>query len=366
MKKGILLILVCLLSIFPTDVKSELSVERSLFISMIQDPFPLSDAREITELVEFAEQKQIKTLFVQIYRAGKSYFPFEAADSALYHQAFKNVGEDPFRLLIQKAHQKGIEVHAWLNLLSLSANENAPLLQKYGPDVLTKNLQDKRTIQDYKIDNQYFLEPGDPRVREELVKIVGEIVQTYPALDGIQFDYIRYPDQNPHYGFTKVNVERFKKATGIQVIEEKSETWQNWKRTQVTELLTELIQKARSIRPGIQVSTTGCMSYIRAYHEAFQDWPHWIESGLIDFVTIMSYKREPEAFRKQIEDARLRVTDFRKVNIGIGAYELLNVPQDFARQTELCHAAGGRGCAFFHYENLIENPALGQAVVKIR
>jgi len=354
--------ILCLFPIFSIHAESEVFATRGLFVSMIQDPQALSSRDGVSELINFSKKARIKTLFVQIYRANQAWFSSQVGDSSRYEAALKEIGEDPFQLLIKEAHKQGIEVHAWLNLLSLAQNKNAPMLQKYGSEILTKNLKDKKTLEDYKIDSQYFLEPGDPRVGEELSNLVGEILEAYPDLDGIQFDYIRYPDKDPHYGFTKMNVERFKKATGIQIIEEKSAVWQNWKRAQVTELLELLIKKTKSIRPDLKVSTTGCMSYSRAYHEAFQDWPGWVNSGLIDFVTIMSYKRDPAEFQKQIEDARSRVSDFGKVNIGIGAYELLNLSQDFTKQSELCEQARGGDCVIFHYGNLLESTALKRAV----
>ena len=55
-----------------------------------------------------------------------------------------------------------------------------------------------------------------------LARIVEELLRAYPDLDGIQFDYIRYPDLYPHYGYTKVNMQRFTKASGIKIIDDDS------------------------------------------------------------------------------------------------------------------------------------------------
>jgi uncharacterized lipoprotein YddW (UPF0748 family) len=280
-------------------------------------------------------------------------------DQTPYEKNLKIVGEDPFALLIRKAHAEGIEVHAWLNLLTLSKNINAPLLKKYGPDILTRDTKQKKKIEDYTIDQQYFLEPGDLRVRRELETMVEEVLQTYPSLDGIQFDYIRYPDFHPIYGHTPMNIERFKKATGIRVIKDIDPAWQNWKRAQVTDFLKELIQTVKAIRPKIHISTTGCMSYSRAYYEAFQDWPSWVNTGLVEFVTVMSYPDNVEEFRKNIEDARKRVTDFSKIKLGVGAYKFIAAPLTFTRQFELCERSGSGTCAVFYYGSLLENPALG-------
>ena len=73
--------------------------------------------------------------------------------------------EDPVGLLIKQAHAQGIQVHAWINFLSLGNNTNAYFIKKYGTEVLSRNLKAKNKIEDFKIDHQYFLEPGDWRVR---------------------------------------------------------------------------------------------------------------------------------------------------------------------------------------------------------
>ena len=167
---------------------------------------------------------------MQIYHGGQAWFPSKVADAGPYERCRKALGEDPLALIIRQAHAQGIQVHAWLNLMSLGQNTNANFLKKYGTDILTRNLKEKNKLEDFKIDNQYYLEPGDLRVRDDLAKTVQEILRAYPDLDGIQFDYIRYCDAHPHYGYTKANMERFKKETGLKTIDEESPVWKAWKR----------------------------------------------------------------------------------------------------------------------------------------
>jgi uncharacterized lipoprotein YddW (UPF0748 family) len=360
-------ILILILFLYlPSYAKAEVDASRSLFVSVIEKDFPLKGKKEITQLIDFAKKARIKTLFVQIYRANMSWFPSKIADQTPYEICLKNVGEDPFALLIKKAHAEGIEVHAWLNLLTLSKNVKAPLLKKYGPGILTRNIKLKKTIEDYKIDQQYFLDPGDLRVRQELGDMVDEILRAYPKLDGVQFDYIRYPDFDPFYGYAPMNVERFKKATGIRVIKDDDPLWQNWKRAQVTDFLKDLIKRVRVVRPKIHITTTGCMSYSRAYHEAFQDWPLWVNSGLVEFVTVMSYPDNVEEFKKNIEDARKRVDAFSKIKLGVGAYKFVTAPITFTRQFDLCEKAGSGGCAVFYYGSLLQNQALSAYLINSR
>jgi len=364
MKKRILIFFLCALVTFQVPGKCIVPPSRGLFVSLIQNPPTLSSREAIGELIRFAKKAKIKILFVQIYRANQAWFPSKVGDPAPYEAALKTLGEDPFAFLIKEAHGAGIEVHAWLNMLSLSANEEAPLLKKYGPDILTRNLEGKKTLADYKIDSQYFLEPGDTRVRKELVAVVEEIVRTYPQLDGIQFDYIRYPDSHPRYGYTLVNMNRFKSSTGLKKIKEGSRAWSDWKRAQVTELLKLLVKKARAVRPHIQVSATGCMSYARALHEAFQDWPSWVNGGLVDFVTVMNYSADPSEYARWNAVAISKVTAPEKLYIGTPAYKLVKTPEVFKTEWRSCEASGAALCAVFHYGSLLENVALEKPLAR--
>ena len=359
MSRQVSLYIFCLLFLFPRPAECGEAMRRGLFVTVVQEPTVLSSRKDISRLIDFAKKAHIGMLFVQIYRANQAWFPSKIADSSPYEICLKKVSEDPFRLLIKEAHAKGIQVHAWLNILSLGENKNAPFLKKYGTSILTRNTRKKKRLEDYKIDDQYFLEPGDPRIRQDLADMVGEILRAYPELDGIQFDYIRYPDMRPAYGYTKINAERFKETTGIKTINESSRAWKNWKRAQVTECLGELVKKARSICPKIQVSATGCMPYSRAYHEAFQDWPSWIESGLVDFVTVMSYSPDAAEFENWIMEAKVRTKKIKRVNIGLGAYKLINSPEIFNKEFRLAQESGGFACTIFHYGSLVQNPVLG-------
>lgn len=366
MKKSIIAFLICLLLIlFRSEGTAQETQHppRGLFVSVVQNPHVLSSRKEIARLIRFAKEAGIQTLFVQIYHGNKAWFRSSVADPEPYEICRRYVGTDPFAWFISEAHKAGMEVHAWLNILSLGGNEDAPLLKKYGPRILTQDIREKRELEDYRIDGQYFLEPGDPNVRQELAKIVAEVLLAYPALDGVQFDYLRYPDVHPTYGHTAINIDRFKKATGIETVRDNDPAWQTWRRNQVTEFAKLLVKKVRAIRPGVRISVTGCMPYARAYYEAFQDWPSWVDSGLVDFVTIMNYSPDPETFGRWLSQIRKKVRDFNKVNIAVGAYRLEKTPEIFAKEFDICEKAGGGACVAFHYGSLLTTPALQALLV---
>ncbi len=359
MKRTVILCLILSIG-FSGEPRAQTVSKRGLFVSVIENTLVLNSREEITRLIDFSKQARVDSLFVQIYRSGKAWFPSELADRKPYDEAFKKVGEDPLALLIKTAHDQKIEVHAWVNMLSLSDNEKAPFLKKYGPEILTqKPGPKKKKLGDYKIDNQFFLEPAEWRVREEASQIVEEIVKTYPQLDGVQLDYIRYPDANPFYGYSPESMARFKQMTGEADISEANPKWKDWRRAQVTELVEILRRRALALRPGLQFSTTGCAPYSRAIHECFQDWPAWASGGAADFVTVMTYPPDVETFEKYLKNLKEK-SDFSKVNIAIGVYKLVEQPDIFKKQFDICESAGARGCVVFYYGILRDHPELAQ------
>lgn len=352
-----------MLALSAPPVFSQSRPERQLFVSVIQIPQTLTSPEAVRNLIAYAREADVKTLFVQLYRGDQAWFPSKLADDSPYRAILEKNGEDTFALLLREAKASGIQVHAWLNVLSLSTNRGAPILKKYGLSVLTRKPgPEKKKIEDYLIDNQYFLEPSDSRVREYLLGLIEEVIRTYPQLDGLQVDYIRYPDSEPFYGYTEENLAAFRAASGIQEVSESTPGWKDWRRARVTELVEALSRRIRELKPGIVFSTTGCAPYSRAYHEAFQDWAFWIEKGLVDFVTMMSYPIDPLDLEENLMGAAARADGLSRVNIGIGAYKMVSKHDIFKKQWEICEASGARGCAVFHYGNFLEDPALAKVL----
>ena len=334
------------------------NVPRGMFVWSLEKEPVLSSVGQMERMIAFAKAQGMDTIFVQVYRGNKSWFASTVADDEPYRICRKQVGQDPLNLLITKAHAQGIQVHAWMNMLSLGGNVDAPLLKKYGSSILTKNRDRKKDLADYKIDNQYFLESSDRHVIRTCLKLVDEVLTQYPKLDGIQFDYIRYPDVHPFYGYSDDNIVRYKRAANKTEVIESDPAWKQWKRDQVTALLSLLVKEVRSLNPKIHVSTTGCLSYGRALDEAMQDWPSWINKGLVEFVTVMNYPPDTATYQKNIDGIKLHLADLKKVNMAVGAYKHLKDPNVFKEQLHVCESSESRYCVFFHYNNFLENPEL--------
>ncbi|MBI4227348.1 MAG: family 10 glycosylhydrolase [Candidatus Omnitrophica bacterium] len=356
---------------------------KGLWISCVGEKDIFSGPDALTDAISFAKRGGFNALFVQVYRGDKAWFDSDHADAAPFRRNRSRLGADPLQLLIDRAQAAGIQVHAWVNALTLSKNQEAPLLQAFGGAILTKDQHGRGALKSrpaepldayYDREDQLFLEPGDPRVREHIVRIAGELAAKYPALDGIHFDYIRYPAAIPYipgsrfnpvglsYGYGERNVRRFRETSGIDPrgVDWKvrdSLVWDDWKRQQVTELLRAAAGAARTQRPGLQISCAVIAPMDRAYSTACQDWARWLSEGLADFVVLMSYSPDSRFVALTAKAALGVAGDPQKVAIGLGAHLMIKEPNILAAQLRDAAALKARGVVVFDY-NAVSEPGL--------
>lgn len=245
----LVLLAVLFLNHYPGYAKEE--PRRGVWISSFSERKVLYSKEAGLELIQFCKREKINEVYLQFYRAGQAYY--------------KDLGIDTISFLLKEARKNNIKIFAWVNVLSLSKNKQADIIIKFGDSILTRDQYLRPSMRTEKVnesdkyylrDDQLFLEPGDPRVTEYIASIVNEIITSYPAINGIHLDYIRYPYPVPYlprsnfnkygltYGYGEKNIARFKERTGLDPLVMKDEgdnflRWDNWKREQVTAFLRE-------------------------------------------------------------------------------------------------------------------------------
>ncbi len=120
------------------------------------------------------------------------YFQVRGMSDAMYNSAYEPWSQyltgkrglaptyDPFEYVIEESHKRGIEVHAWINPYRYATSED-----NYGRLATDYS----NTHPDWLINcgGIHILNPGLPEVREQIVKIVVDILEKYDV-DGIVFD----------------------------------------------------------------------------------------------------------------------------------------------------------------------------------
>lgn len=142
---------------------------------------------------------------------------------------------------------------------------------------------------------QPWLCPSNPAnlamERESLL----ELARNY-EIDGIHFDYIRYPGAD--HCFCDPCRARFKKAAGTPVAKwpddarmrgARREEWIAWCQENINKLVRTTSEEARRIRPGIQVSAAVFRNWEVDSRIVMQDWKLWCAKGWLDFVCPMDY-----------------------------------------------------------------------------
>jgi uncharacterized lipoprotein YddW (UPF0748 family) len=346
----------------------------------------LEQPERVALLLADAKALGVTDLFVQVHRGGRAWFASRYADATPYQTAkAANGGADPLAALIERAQAEGLRVHAWVNVLSLAANAQAPILTALGRDAVIVDHKGRSLLDypEYEVpppDRTYYrlgtpaiwLDPAAPGVAERLAATFGELAARYPRLAGIHLDYIRYADALPFvpgsrfgvglsFGYGERSRERFRSETGLVAPFGASlanaDAWDAWRRAQLSSLVARIAAAVRAVRPRMRLSAAVIPDPERALTVDFQDWRGWLDAGWLDFATPMLYTRDAQrfAYGAEILDA---LAKRRKLWVGIGAWLFESDPAGARAQLTLLARSQRLGSALFSWDALRENPAL--------
>jgi uncharacterized lipoprotein YddW (UPF0748 family) len=355
--------------------------ERGVWVSVFSGKRVLYSKQALDELLRICKNAKINQIYLQVYQSGKAFYNSRISDQSKYKEIIASVGTDPIDYLLQEAKKQNIKVFAWVNILSLGQNNNADIIRKLGPSVLTldqylrpsgrKDLNESDKY--YLREEQIFLESGDERVVKYLASIVEEVVTRYPLFSGVHLDYVRYPMTVPFnpgsrftkyglsYGYGRENAARFKKATGIDPLtglnkDKYFSLWDDWRRQQVTDLARTISGRVKEKSPGMLVSSAVIPSNERAYSSMFQDWPGWLEEGIVDYVVLMNYTLDNQLTREIIRSSSA-LRQKGHVFAGMGIFLMGDDPVTFKEQLKILNDLNCDGIVFFAYDDITPDVA---------
>jgi uncharacterized lipoprotein YddW (UPF0748 family) len=295
----------------------------------------------LRRIVADLHNARFNTIYFQVRARGDTYYRsrFEPWAENLTGTLGADPGWDPLALLLQEAHACGMEVHAWFNVFKIRGSSPVPQTKPPHPS----RVFPQWTI---KVEDEGWLDPGVPAVREYLVSVALDLVDHYDV-DGINFDFLRYPGR----GFPDDASYRSYGSGGNRGA---------WRRANVTNFLTAFVARAREHHPQLKI---GCSPLGQPEElpwnglpTAFsQDALSWLHDGLVDYAAPQIYWNLGESWKDpdfaSLAKAWQAAAGGRQIVAGIGAYKP-EVQQQIPAQIDAARAAGNAGVSFFRLQNI--------------
>lgn len=260
--------------------------------------------RDITEEAVKSQKVELRNILTNYEKCNINacYFQVRGMSDAMYDSKYEPWSQyltgkrglaptyDPFQYLIDEAHARGIEVHAWINPYRYATSE-----ENYGR--LTTDYSN--THPDWLINcgGIHILNPGLPAVREQIVNIVVDILEKYDV-DGIVFDDYFYQDgMLDSYDdelYAKYNPDSLERG--------------DWRRRQVNLMVQDVYNAIKSRKPWCRfgISPAGVAASSKAIADKYgitpcpsgSDWQYnqiyaepvqWLVDQSIDYISPQVY-----------------------------------------------------------------------------
>ena len=292
--------MVCLLYIQASKVLMKREIDQELrgvwVATVVNLDYPVTPTtsveslkRQTDTILENVDKNGFNAVFLQVRPCSDAFYKsaFYPWSSFLTGQQGMAPDEefDPLAYWIEKAHERSIELHAWLNPYRIARNqaewdglaENSPARQH--PDWVIQ------------YGAGYYFDPALSEVRQLVIDGALEIVQNY-AVDGIHLDDYFYPgtDFNDSNSYNKY-------GKGFSDIGD-------WRRDNVNKLvksLDEQLHEADSeIEFGISPAAVWASDFMNpegsattsdysSYYVLFADTRGWVREGWVDYLAPQLY-----------------------------------------------------------------------------
>lgn len=304
--------------------------------------------RELIAILDKLQKHHFNTVLFQVRARGEVLYDsmIEPMSSLILSVGYGLLKFDPLAFAIEECHKRGMECHAWIVTYPLGGDKQ---VRSLGSKSVTK----KNPSITKKFKGEWFLDPGNPRTDDYLLSIVNEIVSNYDV-DGIHFDYIRYPDNRGQFP-----------DDGMYRLHGKGQSRADWRRDNITRFVTKAYDLVKKQKPWVQVSSSPLGRYRAlgnngqgwtAFETVYQDAGKWMKTGKHDALYPMMYYKD-QLFYPFVDDW-IENGNKRIVVPGLGAYQMIELGwsrQDILKQVDYTRRKNVHGQAFFRTASVLAN-----------
>jgi uncharacterized lipoprotein YddW (UPF0748 family) len=284
------------------------------------------------------------TIFFQVRARGDAYYKsiYEPWAENLTGTLGKDPGWDPLAFLLQEAHQRGMEVHAWFNTYKVKGPNGLKPSTPSQPAVAFPH-----SVKEY--DGEGWFDPGMPEVRPYLLRVALDLVKNY-NIDGINFDFMRYP------GRSFPDDETYRQYGGAQ-------SRDDWRRENINRFVGEFYSSATALKPMLKVGAAPLGVYqdvrngnpVGSFYSFYQDSYGWLRRGQMDYLSPQVYwnirPSNGEPLFAQVVRQWGQLTAGRQIYVGMAAYKP-EIYRELSAYIDTSRASHLAGQAYFRYENI--------------
>ncbi|MGB3547087.1 MAG: family 10 glycosylhydrolase [Saprospiraceae bacterium] len=319
----------------------------------------------------------INAVFVQVRSTADAFYPSRLAPWSRWLTGEQGLAPkdnfDPLPFLIQAAHQRGMEFHAWLNPYRVSINLDTAALS---PDNIFYRHRD--WVVQY--GNRYYLDPGIPAAADHVIAVIDELLTNYPV-DGLHFDDYFYP--------YRIAGQAFPDSLSYLVDSRGFASVDDWRRDNVNRFIQRVGRLVAERRPAVHfgvspfgvwrnqaLDPTGSATATGAtsYDDLFADIRLWADRHWVDYVAPQIY------FSTELSVARYTtILDWWTLNhydlpiySGMGFYKIGNnadstwfQPDHIIHQLALNRMRPAiQGQIYYNTSSLLRNPLGASGLLK--
>ena len=252
---------------------------------------PEEQQEEFSNLLDFHKKVGMNAVFVQVRAAGDAFYaksPEPWSEWLTGRQGRRPEPMwDPLDFMVEQAHKRGLEFHAWLNLNRL--------VHKSSTSVSSENISRLHPEWILSYDGYKLFDFGIPEVRNFITDMTVNVARNYDV-DGIHFDDYFYPYASP--GQVIQDDASFKKYGSA--FKNKAD----WRRNNVDLLVKQIHDALHELNPKLKFGISpfgvwrnkdrdpgGSKTFgaLASYDDLFADSKKWVEQGWIDYIAPQVY-----------------------------------------------------------------------------
>jgi len=292
------------------------------------DPIEKQKA-DYLRILDFYDDLNFNAAIVQIRTAGDAFYDSNYAPWSRFLTGKEgkapNTEESILKWMIDEAHRRGMEFHAWLNPYRATFDLKTDILSP----THDFNLHPEWML---KYGKKNYYNPGLPEVRNRMVSVIDEIVARYD-IDAIHFDDYFYP-------YT-IKDEVFQDSLTYANHSLPNQSLDDWRRSNMDSLIKNSFETIKARKPWVQFgvspfgvwknsSTDPKGSDTRAgqttYEDLYADPLLWMQEGWLDYLIPQVYWSMdlPVASHRKIVNWWAQNSTNTNLYIGNGPYKIRN------------------------------------------